>query len=322
MFVFFLISILCLLQASYDVVLGSAALANPVCFAQLERLKYWTAENNSAFRAVRDNLLPVWGVRQKGGVALALSFETFSYQLKIKQNEAAWRNSWNKIKYMPAILTATDTVNWPNESEFERLYPRLGIDFMGKPDATDLKAAIGLQIGEKTPSIFYHDLKLPSSEPKIPDGPWKVGDAIVRYWHNGYSFGGRRLEGKGESRLDDGPEDCSSFIAKMLGLNPDSLSSADIRDVLVQGKKEVVVKALEQDIKPGQIIFYTGHIALSFGLTEPGKLLLLEYNRDREGKNMEGFGVREISIQQGEEQNTWFLADNKSRKVQFFTSGN
>ena len=120
------------------------------------------------------------------------------------------------------------------------------------------------------------------------------------------------------ARLDNGPEDCSSFVAKLLDLNPDNYNTTTIKDRLAKDEKEIKITTPERDLKPGQIIFYPGHIALVFGWTGNG-VLVLEYNRDREEKRMEGFGFRVIPIQAGTTENTWTLTEKTDKVVQFFS---
>ena len=315
---FFTVLGLYLFGGESDPVIASAIGVSNLCENEFQRLQGWTKANNEAFLSAQ-NLFTDWENRTKKGTELAVIFKAFSDKLNENKDWATGQSPWNKIKYTSAILEASDTVSWPDSKEFERTYPRLGIDFMGKAEATNLKAAIGLNLGDRTPSIFYHDLTLPTNAVQIPDGPWKKGDQIIHYWHNGYSFGGRRLEGETQSHLDNGPEDCSSYVSKMLGLNPDRFTTADLKGKLVEESKETTVRSLERDINPGQIVYFPGHIALSFGSTEPGKLLLLGYNRDREAKGIEGFGFQEYSIQQGQKENTWNLVDRPDKVVQFFS---
>lgn len=312
------IFITCLLWAVWDSTIEHATNEHRLCTIGWQRVHGWTLDNNAAFCAADDELRPIWDTRERTGEQLSSSFGTFLHTLQENKDWVTGKSPWHKIKYMPAILIAADKATWPDKTEFQRPYPRLGIDFLGMPNATDLKTAIGLQWGDRTPPIFYHDLQLPKDAPQLPEGPWTGGNQIVRYWHNGYSFGGRRLEGEIGSKLDNGPEDCSSFIAKLLGFDPDRSTASTIKTTLEEHGKEVIVKAPEHDIKAGQILFYPGHIALVFGLIEKNKPLVLEYNRDREQKGIEGFGFRQICIAAGTQENTWYLDGTSDRKVQFF----
>lgn len=149
----------------------------------------------------------------------------------------------------------------------------------------------------------------------------------LAFLHNGYAFGGQRADMIKDKQF--GPEDCSSWIGKLLGLNS-VVTTADFLfyhnqqsgkgyfDPGQNGSAQQVelgftldaveVKSLE-DVRPGDIILYRnfshedpthtktagrgGHIGIVTETnTENDELTILSYNRDIEGQNMEGFGTQ------------------------------
>lgn len=156
----------------------------------------------------------------------------------------------------------------------------------------------------------------------------------LAFVHSGYAFGGQRDENRyGDNGKLYGPEDCSSWMAKVIHsdvsfstidmlyafrmaqpesergyIEPDWLKSdyAKIMDYITP----VVIHDPVQDIQPGMIWVNrkfeagidhhsssgkSGHTALVLGLEESGEVLTVGYARDM--PKYEGFGLKSFSAQ-------------------------
>jgi len=166
--------------------------------------------------------------------------------------------------------------------------------------------------------------------------------------HSGYAFGGQRLEDRYADGKALGPEDCSSWIAKLaqaetefstidqlytyrMGLpeesrgfiDPDwhSTQYAKTQNVL----SPVVVKDVN-DIHPGQVFAFrdfdsadhlnssgvSGHTALVLGMRENGNVVTLGYARGM--PQFEGFGIKEFYWNSTDTRETMFF-DIKSKPL-------
>ncbi|MGD9591025.1 MAG: hypothetical protein AB7V32_00725 [Candidatus Berkiella sp.] len=172
------------------------------------------------------------------------------------------------------------------------------------------------------------------SDPLTPEG--------FTFVHSGYAFGGHREEARYPDGKNFGPEDCSSWIAKIIGsevlfstidqlytyrmgqdeatrdyvdatwLNSDSAKTMDVLD-------PVYVENPFTDIHPGQVFAFrtfdtadhsssagiSGHTALVIGVRENGNVVTLNYARNM--PIIEGFGISEYSWQSTASKETMFF---------------
>ncbi len=148
----------------------------------------------------------------------------------------------------------------------------------------------------------------------------------LTFIHSGYAFGGQR----GETRYSEGkllgPEDCSSWVAKITNCEDKNLTTKDMMNTYRYGVEEeehsdlkpweetpvgkaavnsyepVKIRDPQRDIKPGQLwccrFFKTvnekktetgGHTGMVLGVRSNGETVALSYSRDM--PEMEGFGL-------------------------------
>lgn len=143
-------------------------------------------------------------------------------------------------------------------------------------------------------SFFYNDTRSPV-------------EGEIAFVHGGYAFGGQREDTRylrfGPFGKPFGPQDCSSWISKLLGLS-NTLSTVDFMNYFDKPNtsKELQkhLSANTTHIEPGMIFLTrnikknSGHIMLVLEV-EHDKLLVLEYSRDL--PRHEGFGLRHVSAQ-------------------------
>lgn len=186
-------------------------------------------------------------------------------------------------------------------------------------------------------SAIAHIAPLPSLQVDYSDfsfvSTYKVNDVLSQGLiipHSGYAFGGMRDEPRYPTGKLHGPQDCSSWIAKVTK-SPAAYSTADqlcaYRQLLAQPSfipegwdqnldaqhllksyNPVIVQDLQTDIRPGQVFCLRrfnqtdpsmsetlgvgGHTAMVLGI-QNNNIVTLGYNRDM--PKMEGFGIQEFS---------------------------
>ncbi|MBS0289614.1 MAG: hypothetical protein JSS07_06230 [Proteobacteria bacterium] len=160
--------------------------------------------------------------------------------------------------------------------------------------------------------------------------------------HSGYAFGGHRNETRYPDGKEFGPEDCSSWIAKLIGsevsfstidqlftyrmsepeetrgyVDPDWFTSeyAKTMDIL----SPIHVSDPLKDVHPGQVFTFRnfdsddhinatgtgGHTALVLGVRENGDIVTLNYSRNMPA--VEGFGISTFSWQSTSQRETMFF---------------
>ncbi|MFI4938211.1 MAG: hypothetical protein ACHQJ6_06880 [Candidatus Berkiellales bacterium] len=168
---------------------------------------------------------------------------------------------------------------------------------------------------------FTSDFSFYFSDPITPQG--------FTFVHSGYAFGGQRDENRYLGEKPFGPEDCSSWIAKLVQadvsfstidqlytyrmslpetqrgyIEPNWLTSDYVKTMNVL--TPVKVADPFTDIHPGQVMAYRdfdssdhlnaigghGHTALVLGVRDNGNIVTLGYSRDM--PNIEGFGIKEF----------------------------
>lgn len=183
-----------------------------------------------------------------------------------------------------------------------------------------------------SPSSFYF------SDALTPHG--------FAFIHSGYAFGGQRGENRYEYGKELGPQDCSSWLAKLIGtdyafstidqlftyrlsipeeergyIDPTWLES-DGADTMQSLFTPVKVEDPLSDIQPGQVMAFrhftdsehqhstgdSGHTILVIGLRENGNVVGLGYRRNMPEK--EGFGIQEFPWKSTEENEVMFFNVN------------
>lgn len=161
--------------------------------------------------------------------------------------------------------------------------------------------------------------------------------------HSGYAFGGQRGEERYPEGKEWGPEDCSTWIAKISGcdyafstvdqlftyrlalpqdmqgyIDPDWLDS-EVATAMQEIYSPVFIEDPLQDILPGQILSFrtfesedhqnsvgaSGHTALVIGLRDNGNVVTVGYARNM--PDIEGFGIYEFSWQSDEIKEVMFF---------------
>lgn len=186
-----------------------------------------------------------------------------------------------------------------------------------------------ISISEDAPGVFSFYF----SDNQTPQGLVTI--------HSGYAFGGQRGETRYEDAKEWGPEDCSSWVAKITQCTLDfstldQLYTFRLEDNgsayidptwLDSGRAEqmqasfVPVQVVDPfvDIKAGQIFAYrdfitpdhdnsigvSGHTGMVVGVAPDGQVLVLCYSRDM--PDIEGFGIQTYD---------WHSTD--TREVMFF----
>jgi len=207
-------------------------------------------------------------------------------------------------------------------------------------------------------SAIVHVTPIPESldvkaiAPAFADSSYYFSDPLtpqgLAFVHSGYAFGGHRSEPRYPEGKYFGPEDCSSWIAKITGsevlfstidqlytyrlglpeekrgyIDPDWLTSnyAKTRDILTP----VVIEDPLKDIHPGQVFAYrtfdsddhfstgvAGHTALVLGVRENGNVVTINYARNM--PQVEGFGISEYPWQSTDKKETLFF-DVKTQPI-------
>lgn len=176
------------------------------------------------------------------------------------------------------------------------------------------------------------------SDPLTPQG--------FAFIHSGYAFGGQRGEHRYDDEKDLGPQDCSSWLAKLTGTDY-AFSTIDqlftyrlslpeeeqgyIDATWLDSEGANIMQALFTpvqvadpfyDIQPGQVMAFrhfadsdhlhstgdSGHTVLVIGLRENGNVVGLGYRRNMPEK--EGFGIQEFPWQSNEENEVMFFNVN------------
>lgn len=200
--------------------------------------------------------------------------------------------------------------HWVDESSLAHLVP--------------LPNKLVTELGES----FLEDFPYYFSDQQTPHG--------LVYLHSGYAFGGHRFESRYPDGKENGPEDCSSWMSKLLETdNPFSTSHLyglylDAKNdthyfehadpfVAELADKLIPIIDLPDEIAPGTVMAFrninpkaapldlghSGHTALVLGELEDGDLLVLSYGRSM--PKQEGFGIEIFDP-----------TETKTRKVLFF----
>ncbi len=169
-------------------------------------------------------------------------------------------------------------------------------------------------------------------------------DLGLAYIHSGYAFGGFREEDRYAEGKLFGPEDCSSWLAKLTQCDVEfstydmfytyreqTETNHDYVDPTWRGSSTATamfetfspVQVIDphQDIQPGQIIVfrkftsedhsgigYSGHTGLVLGLTEDNQVLTLNYTRNM--PDVEGFGISLFDYRSDDVKEVIFLEVN------------
>jgi hypothetical protein len=196
---------------------------------------------------------------------------------------------------------------------------------------THLDYSVGKEaIAEFTNSSFY-----------FSDNTTENGFAFV---HSGYAFGGQRGEYRYENEKVYGPEDCSSWIAKIVGsdvafstidqlfayrLEHEPQGHIDANWITSEVGKEMqtlftpIKVEAPADIQPGYVMAFrnfnsenhldssgtSGHTALVLGMLEDDRVLTLNYARDM--PKMEGYGLKAFDWQSSAKKDVMFFKVNE-----------
>lgn len=155
----------------------------------------------------------------------------------------------------------------------------------------------------------------------------------LTFTHSGYAFGGHRGESLYPNGKEGGPEDCSSFIAKLIGSKyafntsdqlrlyqqafepqiqlPQSWTDSSISKEMATHLKPIQIRDPQKDIREGQVFAYrnfpndrrsiessSGHTGLVLGFNSnarESKVDIINYNRSE--PQIEGFGLSSHSYQ-------------------------
>lgn len=260
----------------------------------------------------------------------------------------------------PVLIGNTDTAFGHSANTFlSAALVEIAISTLGEEASiVDLNQAIGMDwidhsaISHITPinsSIFDDEQDLLESFQNqysfhFSDALTSMGFTFI---HSGYAFGGYRDEPRYEDGKWFGPEDCSSWIAKLTGsdiafstidllytyrfqlennvdyVDPQWLNSNEAQWMLAYFSP-VEVQDPFHDIQPGQILTfrkftsedhsndagYSGHVALVLGVTEDGQVITLNYTRDM--PDTEGFGISLFDYQSSAVKEVFFLEANQT----------
>lgn len=190
---------------------------------------------------------------------------------------------------------------------------------------------------------FIHDFSFYFSDPFTPQG--------LIFVHSGYAFGGQRFETRYADGKEWGPEDCSSWIAKIVEsdfpfstidqlytyrmslpeenrgyVDPDWLQSPDSQ--ILEYLTPVTIHNPIEDIQPGQVFTFRnfaegenhdisggigGHTTLVLGVRENGNVVSLGYARNM--PEIEGFGIQEFQWNSSANRETMYFEIKNEKAI-------
>lgn len=272
----------------------------------------------------------------------------------------------NNMFQFPVILGDTDSIYGSSEATFlSAALIAINLTLLGeKTHLEDLPMQLSLSdsmdtvwmdysaLSHVTPIPAFVDLNTLDQDFKaefsyyFSDDQMQNGLSLI---HSGYAFGGQRGEIRFEQEKNWGPEDCSSWVAKVTNCDID-FSTIDqlftyrlqlpgdekglIYSDWLNSDRQLAMETIytpvyiqnpSVDIQPGQIFAYRqfedanhledvgvgGHTGVVLGVKENGNVIVLCYGRDM--PEYEGFGVREYSWQSDETHEVMFFDVNQEK---------
>lgn len=261
---------------------------------------------------------------------------TISFPVLLGSDQTPYGNS--QLTYFSAALIETHLTLLGNTSTIQDIVLTSCNDPFEKDHYIDYSALLHMtpipaEINSN--AIFSQDFSFYFSDNTTPHG--------LAFVHSGYAFGGQRGENRYDVNKLFGPEDCSSWIAKITGseilystldqlytyrlalpedkrgvVDPDWMDSPTAKTMTALYSPVSIEDPLK-DIHPGQIMAYrtfanedhadstglSGHTVLVIGVREDGHVVTLGYARNM--PEYEGFGIKEF-----------FWQSTKEKEVMFF----
>jgi hypothetical protein len=246
----------------------------------------------------------------------------------------------SKLSYLSGAIVEVHLSLLADDSQIQDIqlenYP-CGIDHSAITHVTPIPETI--ELDAIAPS-FTENFSFFFSDELTPQG--------LAFVHSGYAFGGHRFEERYPDGKDLGPEDCSSWIAKIIDsdvsfstidqlftyrmalpeetrgfIDPKWLTSEYAKTM--ETLSPVLVEDPLTDIHPGQVFAFrtfdtedhlgeglSGHTGLVLGVRENGDVVTMNYRRNM--PEFEGFGLSEFSWKSTDKREMMFF-DVKTKPI-------